>query len=60
MNEVERIQAIVSLTLAKLDIQKLKWKDQGYDWHHIDQQGKALLEQTLDDIDAMLIKLTTQ
>jgi len=52
----ERAKMIVDLTLAKVEI--LKLKADGYSWScHVDADTRSQLLQTKEEIDAMLIDL---
>lgn len=55
--EVEKIEVVVKLTLAKLEIIKLKYSDHGYKWSLIKPEGQQLINDTLISIDEMLQKL---
>ena len=57
MEKAEKIKLIVSLTLAKLEIQKLRSINQGYDWAHIDEECKEQLIKTIANIDDLLKEL---
>lgn len=57
MNKIENIKLIVSLTMAKVDILKLKTTNGGYDWSHIDTASQEQLEGTLVDINHILESL---
>lgn len=49
MTNIEKIKLIVDLTIAKVDI--LKLKADPYNWHSfVDADTKRQLEKTLDDI----------
>jgi len=53
---MEKIEMIVKLVLAKIEILKLKADD--YTWQcHVDNHTKAQLNSTLSLIDNMLIEL---
>lgn len=51
---MEELEIIVKLTLAKLEIVKLKHTNGGYDWSMVDKEGKELINKALSDIDGIL------
>lgn len=52
--EANNLELIVKLTLARLDIIKLKHANAGYDWSMCGKEGQKLLEDTLAEIDNQL------
>lgn len=57
MNEAIRLELIVKLTLAKLEIIKLKYANNQYYWACCGEKGQELLNQTEKDIDEQLVQL---
>ena len=53
-SRLEKIKLTVQLTLAKLEIVKLKHANQGYDWAMCDKKGQEQLDKTLIEIDKIL------
>lgn len=53
----EKLKLIVQLTLAKLDIIKLKHEDAGYLWSMMGEQGRSDTQSTLLEIESLLLKL---
>ena len=54
---MENIEMILKLNLAKLDITKLKYNQQGYDWAMLGKQGQEDMDNLLIEINQMLEKL---
>lgn len=57
---MEKIEMIVKLTLARLEIIKLMRANGGYDWSMVDKDGKKLIEDALIEIDELLKQLKRQ
>ncbi len=57
MNAVEKVETIVKLTLARLEITTLKYSDGGYNWSMISKEGKEQIEKTLIEIDELLLEI---
>lgn len=53
-DDMQRIDMIVKLTLARLEFTKLKYSNQGYDWAMTGEEGQKIITKTLVDIDFML------
>ncbi len=53
--DIEQIKLIVDLTMAKVEI--LKLKADSYTWSYVDVETKATLEKTLVSIDSQLSAL---
>ena len=58
MERSKKLELIVSLTLAKLDIQKLKYDH--YLWSMLGYEGQVQIEQTLAEIHQYLDELKEQ
>lgn len=54
---MEKIEMIIRLTLAKLEILKLKSVDSGYDWAHVNKEDQNQINETLVEIDRLLKEL---
>lgn len=47
---MEEIEMILKLNLAKLGITKLRYKDQGYDWAMLGEEGQQQMEDILKEL----------
>lgn len=53
-----KIEMIIRLTLAKVEIFKLKSSNGGYDYSHVSKKDQEQIEKCLVDIDELLNKIT--